>query len=144
MTNKPLSQGSWYLLFFAWIVSLVATAGSLFLSDVLGFPPCTMCWYQRICMYPLLFILIVGLLRKDKASIYYSAPILIIGWLWSFYHTLLIFDIIKEDMTPCSMGVPCSVKYLNWFGFIDIPLLALVAFTIIAITFILILKKEKN
>ena len=139
-----MKQSSWYLLLFAWMVSLTATLGSLFFSDVMGFPPCTMCWYQRICMYPLVLILLIGLIRKDNLSMLYSTPLLIIGWFWSFYHTLLMFDVINEEMTPCSMGIPCSTKFINWFGFIDIPLLALMAFTLISISFILIYKKEKS
>ena len=138
-----MSQSSWYLLLFAWIISLIATLGSLFFSEVMGFPPCTMCWYQRICMYPLVFILLIGLMRKESSSLLYGLPFVIIGWLWAFYHTLLMFGIIEEEMTPCSQGIPCSTKFINWFGFIDIPLLALVAFTLIGISFILIYKKEK-
>jgi disulfide bond formation protein DsbB len=95
-------------------------------------------------MYPLFFILLIGLIRKESASLIYSAPLVVVGWFWSFYHTLLIFEVIEEEMTPCSMGVPCSVKYIDWFGFIDIPVLALTAFTLIGITSILIYKKEKN
>ncbi|MDR0467877.1 MAG: disulfide bond formation protein B [Campylobacteraceae bacterium] len=139
-----MKQFSWYLLLFAWIVSLIATLGSLFFSEVMGFPPCTMCWYQRICMYPLVLILLIGLIRKESSSLVYAAPLLIVGWFWSFYHTLLIFEVIKEDMTPCSIGVPCSTKFINWFGFIDIPLLALVAFTIIATLSVLIYREEKQ
>lgn len=138
-----MSKYSWFILLFAWVVSLIATLGSLFLSDVLGFPPCTMCWYQRICMYPLTIILLVGLIRQEKLSIFYSAPLVFVGLFWSIYHNLLIFDIIEESLTPCSFGVPCSVKYINWLGFIDIPMLSFFAFMLIATSLIVVYKKEK-
>lgn len=138
-----MSQSSWYMLLVAWVVSVVATLGSLFFSDVMGFIPCSMCWYQRICMYPLVVILLVGLIRREGVSIVYGAFLVVIGWFWSFYHSLLIFGIIEEDMAPCSVGVPCSVQYINWFGFIDIPILSFIAFSIIGVLFILIFKKEK-
>lgn len=136
-----LDKNSWYLLFIAWIIATVSTLGSLFFSQVLGFPPCAMCWYQRICMYPLVIILLIGLLKKDRSSIIYAYPFVIIGFLWAFYHTLLIFGFIKEELAPCSIGVPCSVKYIDWLGFIDIPTLSLFAFSVIFVLLILIQKK---
>jgi disulfide bond formation protein DsbB len=131
----------WFVIFFAWIVSLSATLGSLFFSDVMGFPPCTMCWYQRICMYPLTLIFLVSLIRHDKNVIFYAAPLAAIGWAWAFYHSLLIYDFITEEATPCSFGVPCSVKYINWLGFIDIPTLSLSAFTLVIASLIILYKK---
>ncbi|MDR2341954.1 MAG: disulfide bond formation protein B [Campylobacteraceae bacterium] len=131
----------WTAVFFAWIVAVTATLGSLFFSDIMEFPPCTMCWYQRICMYPLVFIFLVSLIKKDKNVLFYAAPLVIIGWLWAFYHSLLIYGAIEEELTPCKFGVPCSVTYINWFGFIDIPTLSLTAFTLIGISLIVIYKK---
>ena len=120
------------LLFFAWIVAMVATLGSLFFSEVMYFIPCTMCWYQRIAMYPLVFLLGQGLLTNQGiASVRFALPIALVGWFFAAYHTLLHAGLIEEDAVPCSQGVPCSVKYIEWFGFISIPVLSLTAFTLI-------------
>jgi disulfide bond formation protein DsbB len=132
------------LLLFAWIVALVATAGSLFFSEVMGFPPCTMCWYQRICMYPLVLILIPAIINPSHDVVPFTLPLVVVGWLWSAYHCLLIYDVIREEMAPCSMGVPCSVEYFNWLGFIDIPTMALAAFTLIGASLILSYKGSRQ
>jgi disulfide bond formation protein DsbB len=134
-------NGVWFAVFFAWIVSVVATLGSLFFSDIMEFPPCTMCWYQRICMYPLTLIFLISLIKNDKNVLFYAAPLTIIGWFWAFYHSLLIYGVIEEGLTLCKLGVPCSVTYINWFGFIDIPTLSLTAFTLIGASLIIIYKK---
>ncbi len=128
-------------LFFAFIVSLVATLGSLFFSEVMQFVPCSLCWYQRIFMYPLVFILLVNLLYPDDKVFKYSFPLVVVGLIISIYHNLLILKIIPETLSPCVSGVPCSVDYLNYFGFITIPLLSFVAFLAI---FILLIAYKKR
>jgi disulfide bond formation protein DsbB len=113
-------------LFAAW----VATCGSLFFSEVLGWRPCVLCWYQRILMYPLAVLLAIGIIRRDRGLHIYVLPFSIAGMGVSLYHYLLI----KTDwFTPpaCAVDIPCTVDYLNWFGFINIPFLALTAFLII-------------
>ncbi len=110
-------------LFFAFIISLFATLGSLFFSEIMHFIPCSLCWYQRIFMYPLVFIFLINLLYPDDKVFKYSFPLVIIGLFISIYHNLLILKIIPETLSPCISGVPCSVDYLNYFGFITIPLL---------------------
>lgn len=124
----------------AFIVSLCATLGSLFFSEVMHFIPCSLCWYQRIFMYPLAVIFTVNLLYPDDKLYKYAFPLVLIGWAISVYHNLLMFKIIPETLSPCVQGVPCSVDYLNWFGFITIPLLSFIAFS--AILIILILGKK--
>jgi disulfide bond formation protein DsbB len=113
-------------LFAAWI----ATCGSLFFSEVLGWRPCALCWYQRILMYPLAILLAIGIIRRDRGLHMYVLPFSITGIAVSLYHYLLI----KTDWFPppaCAVDVPCTVDYLNWFGFVNIPFLALTAFLII-------------
>jgi len=133
MTKKNESSMAWTLLFLAWIVAVVATLGSLFLSDVMMFPPCTLCWYQRIMMYPLVIILLAGMVPLDGSFFKYAVPFVVIGWLMAFYHNLLQYGIIPDDMSPCMQGIPCSVKYMDMLGFITIPMMSLVAFTLIAV-----------
>jgi disulfide bond formation protein DsbB len=132
----------WFLIFFAWIIAVIATLGSLFFSEIMEFPPCTMCWYQRICMYPLTAIFLIGLVKYDKNVFLYALPLVVVGWAWAFYHTLLILGIISEEAAPCVLGVPCSTMYLNWFGFLDIPMLSLFAFTLIAVSLIIFYKRR--
>ena len=116
----------------ALLAAWVATCGSLFFSEVLGWVPCLLCWYQRILMYPLAVILAVGILRRDRGLAAYVLPLSLTGIGVSLYHYLLI----KTDWFPppaCISGVPCTVDYLNWLGFVNIPFLALTAFVIISI-----------
>lgn len=129
-------------IFFAFLVSLIATLGSLFFSEIMNFVPCSLCWYQRIFMYPLVFIFLVNLLYPDDKIYKYSFPLVIIGLAFSIYHNLLILKVIPENLSPCVQGIPCSVDYLNWFGFITIPLLSFFAYTIILI--LLIMSKRKR
>jgi len=127
-------------LFFAWLISLIATFGSLFFSEVMSFIPCTLCWYQRICMYPLSIILLIGMLKRDKMVFIYAFPFVLLGFLFAIYHNLIHYEIVPENASPCVMGVPCSTKYIEWFGFITIPFLSLSAFVLI----LFFLLKGKN
>ena len=131
------------LLFFAWIVSMVAMLGSLFFSEIMMFPPCVMCWYQRICMYPLSVILLVALFSNDQNVFKYAMPLVLLGLFFAIYHNLLYFGIVPETLAPCSQGVSCTSDYINWFGFITIQLLSLVAFALIFVILIFIRRLEK-
>jgi disulfide bond formation protein DsbB len=122
------------LLFLAWLFAAVSTLGSLFFSEVLGYPPCVLCWYQRICMYPLVLILGIGFLKEDEGSVRYALPVSIIGWVIAVYHNLLYYHILPESASPCVQGISCTTKFIEWLGFITIPLLALIGFTLILIT----------
>lgn len=115
-------------LYGAWLIAIVAMAGSLYFSQVLHLPPCLLCWYQRICMYPLVFIIGIGLLRNDKSVPVYILPLSLIGLGIAIYHVLLYYGIIPESLAPCSLGVSCTTKQIEWFGFVTIPLLSLLAF----------------
>ena len=141
LSSRSNSQSLTYV-FLAFLVSLIATLGSLFFSEIMNFIPCSLCWYQRIFMYPLVFIFLINLLFPDDKIFKYSFPLVFIGWIISIYHNLLMFKIIPENLSPCVQGIPCSVDYLNWFGFITIPLLSFFAYTIILILLI-ISKKGK-
>ena len=123
-------------LYAAWIVAITATAGSLYFSEVRLFVPCSLCWYQRIMMYPLVIILGVASYRQDAGVARYALPMSILGGAVALFHYL-------EQKVPgfsapslCRMGVPCTQEYINWLGFITIPFLALVAFTLITVLLI--------
>jgi len=129
-TDKLKYNTSWNLLFIAWLIAASGMMGSLFFSEVMEFAPCTLCWWERIFLYPLVITLAIGLFPLDKAAIKYSLPLAIAGWLTALYHNLLYYGIIPETLQPCKQGVSCAKEYLQLLGFIDIPLMALIAFTI--------------
>lgn len=120
----------WFL-YAAWTQSLIATVGSLYFSEIMRLPPCSLCWYQRIFMYPLVFILGVGIASSDRRVLWYALPMAVTGWLVAVYHNLLYYKIIPEGFTTCAAGVSCTSKQIEWLGFITIPLLSLAAFTVI-------------
>jgi len=136
-------QGSWMLIFFAWLLATIATLGSLFFSEVMEIQPCVLCWYQRIFMYPLVVIFLVGLFPLDRNVIRYALPIAVIGWGISVYHYLLYSGYIPEAMQPCSQGVSCTEINLELLGFITIPMLSILTYSAI-IALLLVFKKGTN
>lgn len=120
-----------HVLYLAFFQALIATLGSLFFSEVMKFPPCVLCWYQRIGMYPLVLIIATGILRKDTHLASYVLPLSIIGWFIALFHNLLYYGIIPESAGPCVAGVSCTTHFFAWFGFITIPLLSFIAFSVI-------------
>ena len=141
MPSTQLSNTLWTTLFALWLTSMVATLGSLFFSEVMMFPPCVMCWYQRICMYPLTVIFLIGLITHDKKVFVYSMPLVAIGLFFAIYHNLLYYGILPESAAPCKQGVSCTSDYIKWFGFITIQFLSLVAFVINFILLLLFKRK---
>ncbi len=135
MGNKPL--------LIAWITSIVSLVGSLFFSEVMKFVPCNFCWYQRILMYPLVILLGVAFYKQDYKVTRYVLPLSILGIIVSGYHYALQKIPALKAFEVCTSGVPCSGQYINWLGFITIPLLAFVGFTIITIS-MLWMRKQSN
>lgn len=131
------------MIMIAWAQALIATLGSLFFSLGMQLPPCDLCWYQRIAMYPLVVILAVGIWKKDRLALVYAWPFAIIGWLIAVYHNLLYYNILPEAAAPCKAGVSCTTKLIEFFGFVTIPLLSLLAFTVIIVC-LLVEQKKKN
>jgi disulfide bond formation protein DsbB len=131
-------------LYMSLVAAWVATCGSLFMSEALGWIPCLWCWYQRIFMYPIAIILAVGLLRKDRNVAVYSLVLSVFGIFASTYHILLQKVPFISRFETCVIGVPCSADYLNWFGFVTIPMLAWVAFAAIIIGSVLALRANRH
>jgi disulfide bond formation protein DsbB len=123
-----------HLGYVAWFQALVATLGSLFFSEVMHLTPCLLCWYQRIAMYPMLLILTVGILLRDTRLKYYVLPLSLIGMSIGVYHNLLYYGILPESIAPCTAGISCTTKQIEWLGFITIPLMALTAFIVITLS----------
>ena len=142
MTIKDKASNSdWTIIFICWIVASVSTLGSLFFSEIMELAPCALCWYQRVFMFPLVIILLVGLFPFDKSIIKYALPLAIAGWGFAFYHYLLYSGFIPESIQPCSQGVSCSETSLDLFGFLTIPMLSLISFSI-TIGLLLILRRR--
>lgn len=114
--------------YLAWVIALVATVGSLFFSEVMQLPPCVLCWYQRIAIFPLVIIIGSGIVMRDRRMRNYALPVCLLGLAVSIYHNLLYYGIIPESISPCAQGVSCTSKQIEWFGFITIPLMSLAAF----------------
>ncbi|MEK4815172.1 disulfide oxidoreductase [Bacillus sp. FSL L8-0287] len=127
-TTKKLDN----ILFIAWATSFIATSSSLYLSEIMKYEPCTLCWYQRIFMYPLVIILGIAITNKDYKVSIYSLILSTIGISISTYHYLIQKIPQLSNISTCGR-IPCIGDYLNWFGFITIPFLCLIAFLIIII-----------
>ncbi len=116
------------LIFAAWLVATVAALGALFMSEIMGFAPCVLCWWQRIFMFPLVLLLALGLFPFDPKVTRYALPLAAIGLVVAGFHVLLTMGIIPEDLAPCRQGIPCKTIQIEWFGFVTIPLLSFLAF----------------
>lgn len=127
-----------YGLVFAYIVSVIATLGSLFLSEVAHFTPCLLCWYQRILMYPQAIILLVALFMKFTKEIkYYCIALSGVGFVLALYHYYL--QLFGDPTTPCStvgISVSCASRPFTHFGYITIPFMAATAFLLIILSMI--------
>jgi len=134
--SKDVSPGTptgWSLLFAAWVLVTIATLGSLFFSEIMQVPVCKLCWYQRIAMYPLVLILAIGLLPYDPRILRYATAFTGLGWLIALFQVLLVAGIIPESAQPCVQGIPCSETHISLLGFLNIPTLSLLTFTVIGV-----------
>src|SRR3990167_9051521 len=125
MTNCPFLRN--YSLYLAWLIALIATLGSLYFSEIKLIPVCHLCWYQRICMYPLVILLGIAAYREDRSIVLYTMPLVILGLLFSSYQYV-------EQMIPefapiglCGSGPECSAIHMEWLGFITLPFLSMIA-----------------
>jgi disulfide bond formation protein DsbB len=130
-------------IWLAWLVALVATVGSLIYSEVIHFVPCRLCWFQRIAMYPLSFVLLVGAIRREAAVKYYGLPLALVGLAISIYHNVIQFYPSLEGGS-CDPLNPCSARSIEVFGFIDIPFMAGAGFILISVLLALYVKTENG
>jgi disulfide bond formation protein DsbB len=115
----------------AWIVATVTTLGSLYYSEIANFVPCRLCWYQRICMYPLAVILLVGILLRDRRVRWYALPFVAIGAPISAYHWLVERVDFFAKSSSCSAEAPCTVPWFQELGYVTLAFMALSAFLLI-------------
>nr|MBU6203269.1 disulfide bond formation protein B [Acidobacteriota bacterium] len=114
------------------LVTSVAMLGSLYFSEVVGYRPCVLCWYQRIAMYALAIVLVIAALRKDRAIVPYAMVLAGLGTVISSYHWLLE-RWPRIDTGSCSPDAPCSVPYFEVFGFVSLAFMALCAFVTVVV-----------
>ena len=137
------SSSNWTILFICWLLASASTMGSIFFSHVMEFAPCVLCWYQRIFLFPLVIVLAMGLFPFDRNVIKYALPLAVAGWLTAAYHNLLYSGVVPESIQPCSQGVSCTEEYIDLFGFLTIPMLSLLSFSII-IALLITLKRRMS
>jgi disulfide bond formation protein DsbB len=127
-----------YELWLAFVVAAIATGGSLFFSDIAGFVPCELCWYQRICMYPLSLLILLMALANDHRAARYLLPLPVIGAGVSVYHLLVENGVVAQSQA-CQISAPggCATKWINEYGYMTIPTLALTGFAL-AFVFLLL------
>lgn len=130
--DKP-NGSAWALVFTAWLIATMSTLGALFLSEIMGVAPCVLCWYQRVFMFPLVFVLATGLFPSDPKVVRYALPLAGTGWLIAMFHLLLTKGYIPASATPCTQGIPCSQVEIEWFGFVTIQLLSVLSFSAIGL-----------
>lgn len=131
-----------YELWAVFVVTAVATGGSLFLSEVRGFIPCELCWFQRICMYPLVIVTLLAALRNDYRVARYLWPLPVVGGGVSVYH-LLVENRVVGQTNACLASAPggCATKWIEEFGYMTIPTLALTGF-VLALAFLLLAARD--
>lgn len=131
------------LLLLIWTQSLLAVFGSLFYSEVMGYIPCELCWFQRILMYPLIIIYGAALMKKNIDIAFAGLILSGIGIVVAIYHYSLQKVALLQDTAGFCGEVPCTLQYINYFGFVTIPFLSFVAFTVIFIGHLILIKKVK-
>lgn len=137
--NKVIQLFAGNSLAFAFLVSVISTLGSLFLSEIAHFIPCKLCWFQRIFMYPQVLILGIATFKNDFGVQKYIIPLSLIGAAIAIYHYLLQMSPIP---LPCTDEIAsCAAKQFASFGYITIPMMSLTAFLLILV-FMFISKKR--
>ncbi len=121
------SEKQKYFLLAQFLIALTSMFGSLFFSEVMKLPPCNLCWYQRIFIYPVVLIILSGFYINSQDTNKFITPFVVVGLVFSVYHNLIYYKFIQV-IIPCSETAPCTAQQLNYWGFITIPLLSLSAF----------------
>lgn len=128
---------------WAWLLALIATTGSLYFSEVVGFVPCSLCWYQRIAMYPLVLVLGVGMVHGDPTVWRFALPLSLVGAVISAYH-IVVQHRPTLELVPCGAGPPCSSRWVAVFGFVTIPIMAGTAFLLITVLLLTIRTVQRS
>lgn len=140
--NKiKMAQDGWSLIFACWLIAMSALFGSLFFSEVMGLEPCVLCWWQRIFIYSLAVLFLVGLFPFDRSVVRYTLPLAVIGLVFAVYHYLVYSGFIPESLQPCGEKLSCAEVNLELLGFVTIPMLSIFAYSAI-ILLLLVFRKR--
>lgn len=127
--DAALDWSAFLSLYAAWVISMLATLGALFVGEVLGQTPCLLCWYQRIAMFPLAFLLGIACLNNDLNANRYAAPFAAIGAALALWHVLVFYEVTPTMIEPCGQGPSCRSAEMTILGGVPLPVLSLIAFT---------------
>ena len=144
ISTSDTIQKEWLALFLVWILATISTIASLFFSEVMKLPVCVLCWYQRIAMYPLVLILPLALFPFDAKVTRYAGVLVLFGWLTALFHVLLVSGYIPKNAQPCVQNIPCSETHLNVFGFLNMPMMSLLTFSIMGLLLLFVKKSEPS
>lgn len=134
----------WRLLLAAWMVALLASAGAVFIGEVMGRQPCVLCWYQRIFMFPLAILLGMACFRSDASAWIYALPLSLPGAAFATYHVLVFYGLVAESLQPCTLAGPsCSGPGMTVFGILPLPLLSLAAFAAVTLCLVIIARRSR-
>lgn len=134
----------WSLLLLAWLIATTATLGALFIGEVMLMTPCTLCWYQRIFMFPIAIILGIACFTDDRQGAVYALALALGGLAMAGYHTLLVAGLIPKSWVPRSAGVSCADQKLEILNGVQIPWLSLAAFMALAFLLVAYLRKSSR
>ncbi|NMG32203.1 disulfide bond formation protein B [Aromatoleum evansii] len=122
---------AWTLILMCWAIAGLSVIGALALSEMLQIVPCVICWYLRVFMFPLVPVLMVGIILYDRNVVYYALPLGGIGWLVAVAHLVLITGAAPGEAASCARITTCTETQIMWSGFAAIPLLWVAAFSIV-------------
>ncbi len=142
-SNDPISRTQ-ASLFAAWLIAITATLASLYSSEILNIPICHLCWYQRICIYPLTLILVIGAFRNDVAAVLYALPMATLSFVLALYQYLQQIIPGFAPIDVCGNGPQCDTIHLKLFGFITLPFLSMLASTLIILILAITLSTHKK
>ena len=121
---------------------MLGVLGTFVYSELLNLPPCDLCWFQRVAMYPLVVILFVGILLSDRRVFYYAMPFSLVGFFIATYHVLLQLGVVPE--VTCRINETCATVSFSLFGFLTIPMQAMLGFLVISLAIILFFKCSES
>lgn len=128
-------------LLITFLLSLAGIIASLFYSQIAGYAPCTLCWWQRIFMYPQALIAFIALQKKDSSILSYLLPLSIVGIIFALYHMYIFYG--GTPLVACDLDNPCNKQFVNVLGYLTIPSMSLTLFGSLILTQTL-WKKNKN
>lgn len=139
-----MNSKTWLLLMGAWLIAMLATVGALFIGEVMMMTTCTLCWYQRIFMFPMAIVLTIACFSEDRRGAVYAWVLAAGGLAVAGYHTLLVAGWIPKSWLPCQSGISCADQKLEILSGVQIPWLSLAAFGLILILLTYFLRKTSR